>query len=263
MRALVTGGSYGSIGGAICLRLAHDAAMRGEHFAIAVASTGARPTVHELIQELENAGANAVALAGDLTDPAVPARLVAEAIEFCGGLDAVVANAGGARGDHPLLGIGPDEWDYIFALNTRATFLLGQAAHTALKTSRGALVAVASIAGVFPYVGLGAYAAAKAGLITLCQTMALEWAVDGIRVNVVSPGTVTKGTDRVRSLGLLKAREAVIPLGRVGSPEDVAGTVAFLLSHSAAYITGENILIDGGIVRSSLNQFRRPGDFYM
>ena len=139
--------------------------------------------------ELVAMGADAVALAGDLSDADVPARLVDEAVEFCGGLDALVSNAA-LRHQAPLLELTVAGWDKVFDVNTKATWLLARAAHPALKESGGAIVAVSSIAGIFPHPNYGPYAASKAALVTLCQQMALEWARDGIRVNCVAPGIV-------------------------------------------------------------------------
>lgn len=193
-------------------------------------------------------GALAKAVTGDLNDPAVPVLLVNEAIAFCGGLDGVVHNAGGVIAA-PLVKAKLEDWDTVFAINCRAFFLLGQAANRPLRESKGALCAIGSAASetVQPY--LAAYPAAKAALAMLVKQMAFEWGPHGIRVNCVSPG-ITFSRSTQDALGSEEERARVgrhIPLRRVGNPEDIAAVVAFVLGPSAAYLTGENINVDGGM----------------
>lgn len=248
MRAIVTGASIDGIGGDICRKLAADAAAEGRRARIAACTTGTRPSTQALVEELRQLGADAIALAGDLRDPAVPARLVREAVAFCQGLDAVIANAA-LRRAKPLVALGLEEWDDVFAVNTRATWLLAKAAHPALKESQGGFVAIASIAGLFPNVDTGAYTPSKAAMISLCQLLAVEWAPDGIRVNAISPGLIrTRHAAAVYSdADLARQRDAIVPMNRVGTPADIAGAVAMLLGRDAAYITGQNIVVDGGL----------------
>jgi len=257
MRALVTGASLGGIGGAVCERIALDAKAKGERAKIVACATGARDSLTKLIAHLNDIGADAIALTGDLTDPSVPADLVAKAVDYCGGLDYLVSNAGllipSPLGDTEL-----SDWDYVLNLHVRAAWLLAKAAYPALRESRGSMVAVASMSGTFPHIGLGAYPIAKGGLITLCQTLSQEWARDGIRVNSVSPGPIrTPLNVAYQDPEVVAIRNRIIPLGRLGEPEDVAGTICFLLGKDAAFVTGENILIDGGLGRSGVNQI--PG----
>jgi NAD(P)-dependent dehydrogenase (short-subunit alcohol dehydrogenase family) len=257
MRALVTGASLCGIGGAVCERLARDAKAKGERAKIVACATGGRAGLTDLVDHLNDIGADAMALTGDLTDPAVPARHVAEALEFCGGLDALVSNAG-LLIPGPLVDTEVSDWDYLLNLHARAAWLLGKAAFPALRDSRGAMVAVASMSGTFPHIGLGAYTIAKGALITLCQTLSQDWARDGVRVNSVSPGPIrTPLNVAYKDPDVVAARNRIIPLGRLGESEDVAGTVVFLLGKDAAFVTGENILIDGGLGRSGVNQI--PG----
>jgi len=258
MRAMVTGAGANGIGGATCIRLARDARLRGESARIAVCATGKRKELSKLLEQIQAEGAETVLLTGDLCDPTVPPRLVEQAVEFCGGLDALVSNAGFAK-PSPLLQTTLEDWDQQVDLHARAAWLLAKAAHPALKESRGAIVATASMAGTVAYYHNGVYPIAKAALIMLCKMLAQEWAVDGIRVNVVSPGPIrTRLTARYYANPDVEAsRKAVIPLGRIGEPEDVAGVIAFLLGADAGFITGENILIDGGLVGSTLNQVAR------
>lgn len=255
MRALITGAGHGGIGGATCVRLARDAQAKGESTKLVLCSTGKRGALATLVDELRDLGAETLQLTGDLRDPAVPARLVDEAVAFCGGLDAVVANAGVGK-PGALASLAEEDWDFAFSLNVKASWLLAKAAYPALRDSRGALVVTASMAGTAPAPESGAYPIAKAALIMLARTLAQEWARDGIRVNAVSPGPIrSRLTARYYADPAVEAsRKAAIPLGRIGEPEDVAGAIAFLLGPDAAFVTGENLLIDGGLVGASLRR---------
>jgi glucose 1-dehydrogenase len=246
-RVLVTGGSRG-IGRSICLRIARDAIARGEQPRIAVTATGTSPDLDMVVTGLEDMGAEALALTGDLSDPDVPARLVETGVEFCGGLDALVHNAGGAIAG-PLLKTSLEDWDAVFNINCRAFFLLGKAAHPALRQSKGSLCVIGSQSAERVQPFLNAYPPSKAAVVMLMQQMAYEWGRHGIRVNAVSPGlTLSRSTEG--ALGTKEGRERAgrhIPLQRVASPDEVAAAVAFLIGPDAAYITGENINVDGGL----------------
>ncbi len=257
MRVLVTGASRG-IGRATCLKLARQAAAQKdtpmEIGPMQIAACGSRhgDELDTLVAELSDLGAETVGLLGDLAEPAVPARLVAEAAAALGGLDAVVSNAGITRASS-LVALSLDEWDHLFAVNTRACWLLAKAAHPWLKASQGSFVTVASVAGVMPQTGLGAYSPTKAALIMLTRLLAQEWAGDGIRVNCVSPGLIhtpmTAGM--YADAGIKAGREALIPLRKIGAAEaDIAGAIAFFLGPDAPYCTGQNLVADGGLVDS-------------
>ncbi len=250
MHALVTGASPG-IGGATCRRLVELARLRGTTARIAACEIRKTDDVAALADELREGGAEVVVLTGDLADPAVPGQLVAQAVEALGGLDAVVSNAG-VTSPSPINTLKVADWDRLFAINTRATLLLAQAAYPALKASRGGLVAVASMSGMGAHPGMGAYSSSKAALISLCQVLAQEWAADGINVNTVSPGMIrTPLTQEVyENNQTARDRAALVPWGRVGEPEDIANVIGFLLSPESEYITGQNILTDGGFVDS-------------
>ncbi len=257
MRALVTGASEG-IGGAVCRKLVADARRRGEEAAILLTVRSLRPEVAALAAELRAQGARAEIALGDLADPDTPQRLVGQALEVCGGLDCVVSNAG-MMGVVPLTALTVEGWDRLFAVNTRATWLLARAAHGALASSQGSVIAVASMSGMEPHAGGGAYSASKAALIMLIRQIAQEWGPQGIRANVVSPGmTRTPLTEAVYADAEVAARRnALVPLGRVAQPEDVAGVVGFLAGPDAAHVTGENIRVDGGFSSSILSHL--PG----
>lgn len=257
MRALVTGASPG-IGGATCLELARKAAARGQQARIVACEIRPTRALDALLGELRGLGAEAHGLTGDLADPAVPARLVAEAADRLGGLDAVVANAG-VTSPAPLAELELEQWDRLFAVNVRAAWLLAKAAAPALKASRGAFVAVASMSGVEPHAGMGAYSPSKAAVIMLCRVLAQEWASDGVRANAVSPGMIrTPLTESAYANDAVAQRRAdLVPAGRIGQPGDVARVIAFLVEPEASYLTGQNIVVDGGFASSILGHI--PG----
>ncbi|MBM86053.1 MAG: short-chain dehydrogenase [Rhodospirillaceae bacterium] len=250
MRALVTGASPG-IGGVTCRRLLELAKARGERVEIAACEIRETEEVKALAEDLRADGANVIILTGDLGDEATPGALVAKAVDAFGGLDGVVSNAG-ITGPAAINDLSVGQWDKLIAVNTRATLLLAQAAYSALKESQGGLVAVASMSGIGAHPGMGAYSPSKAALISLCQVLAQEWAVDHINVNTVSPGMIrTPLTYRVyENNQIARDRAALVPWGRIGEPEDIANVIGFLLSPEADYVTGQNILIDGGFVDS-------------
>ena len=254
MRVFLTGASEG-IGGATARRLAKRAADAGTPARIALGASGRKPAPDELIADLEASGADVTYLTGDVSDAPAARDMAEQALSFCGGMDVYVANAGGVApgrlADTPV-----DIWDRQFALNTRAPFVQSQALYPALAESRGAIVAVASMSGLGAHVGQAAYGPAKAALISMVRVMAQEWAADGIRVNAVAPGLIqTPLTEATYAdPDLLAAREAFVPMHRIGQPQDIAAVVDFLASPDAAYVTGQVLLADGGLLDSTLGR---------
>ncbi|OWW19544.1 SDR family NAD(P)-dependent oxidoreductase [Noviherbaspirillum denitrificans] len=246
-RVLVTGAT-GGIGRATCVELIRQAKSEGKAVSIAAVASRSGAALEALTAELNSLGARAIGLHANLADAASCVQLIDDATAFCGGLDALVSNAGITR-PAPLADQTVEDWDTVFSVNTRATWLLARAARKALAESRGAIVAVASMSGMYPHPGYGAYSASKAALLMLCRQLAQEWAADGIRVNTVSPGMIrTPLTERVyQNEEVAARREAMVPLGRIGRPEDIARAVAYLLGDHAAYVTGENLRVDGGL----------------
>jgi glucose 1-dehydrogenase len=230
---LVTGASPGGIGGAIARRLV----VPGRTW-ITISATVDTLEQKQFAAELENAGAAVLIVNGNLADREFPEELVAAAAGFGVGLDVVVSNAGRSQ-RRPLTKLTFLEWEHAFNLHARAAWLLAQAAHPHLAASKGSFIATGSILGTVACAGRGAYPAAKAALIMMCQCLAQEWAADGIRVNVVSPGLISTAAAPKPDAG------DVVPLGRPGVPEDVADVVAFLAA--ARYVTGQNIVADGGL----------------
>ena len=257
MRVLISGGSSG-IGAATSVRVAEAALARGEQPMVAVC--GHQPTAaqEEVVSTIRSMGGEAVALVGDLGDPEVPGRLVDAAVAEFGGLDGLIANAGIAS-PGALADLSVQQWDDMFSVNLRGAWLLAKAGHPHLKNSRGSAVFTSSMSGQQPHAGSGAYSPTKAALTILAQTLALEWAPDGIRVNVVSPGmTHTPMTEKMYAdPEIKKAREGIIPLGRIGDPADIANVIEFLVSPLAGYVTGQDICVDGGFSKSILSHI--PG----
>ena len=257
MRALVTGAASG-IGRATCLRLARDARTQGTKAQIAAVDIGPSPGLDGLLDELRKLDAEPLALHGDMGTADAPGRVVTDAVGRFGGLDGLVSNAGVNRPGR-LVEYSVSDWDWLFAVNTRATWLLAKAAYAALKASRGAIVAVGSMSGSNAHANLGAYGPTKAAVIMLAQVLAQELGRDGIRVNTVSPGMVRTGmTEKVYADQKIAAeRDALVPLGRVATPEDMADVIAFLLGPDSRYVNGHDLVVDGGITGNFLG--RLPG----
>ena len=236
--ALVTGASRG-IGRAIAHRLAGQgatvvAAARGDHAADAVA-------------DVVSKGGHAEAVSLDVTDAAAVERLPGEIVARHGRLDIVVSNAGIAR-DQLLLRMKRDDWDAVLATNLTATFLLAQAAmRPMLKQRGGRIIAVSSVVGQMGNAGQTNYAASKAGLIGFAKALAREVASRSITVNVVAPGMVDTDMTRAITEQTQVDWASQIPLGRLGTSDDVAAAVCFLASDEAAYITGHVLAVNGGM----------------
>lgn len=246
MKILVTGVSEG-IGGAICLRLARKAAHRKEPLHLIMTTSGRKPIPERLAEALKLDGIEQTWLTADLADPDAPAQLIAEALSGDEGLDALISNAG-MMAPAQLKDLTLEQWDTTFNVNTRATWLLVKSALPALKKVGGSVVAISSMSGMRPHAGSGAYSSSKAALSMLCSQLAQELAADSIRVNAVAPGMIrTPLTEKIYQHEEVSAkRNAMVPMGRVGTPEDIADVVSFLVSSEAAYVTGQTILTDGG-----------------
>jgi 3-oxoacyl-[acyl-carrier protein] reductase len=173
--------------------------------------------------------------------------LPAEIVQRCGRLDIIVSNAGIAR-DQLLMRMKRDDWDAVMATNLTATFVLTQAAlRPMLKQRGGRIIAISSVVGQTGNAGQSNYAASKAGLIGFAKALAREVASRSITVNVVAPGLVD--TDMTRAIGEKTQIDwaAQIPLGRPGTPDEIAAAVCFLASDEAAYITGHVLAVNGGM----------------
>jgi glucose 1-dehydrogenase len=253
VRVLITGGASG-IGLAAARRFAADAT--GQASVAIVDRAGV--ALDAAIAELTAAGAEALPIVGDLEDPSVPARAVAEAVQAFGGLDAVVSNAG-INSPGRMLECAVEDWDRVFAVNTRAAWLLAKAAHSALAISAGSIVIVASMSGSNAHANLGPYGPSKAAAIMLMKVLAQEFGPDGIRVNCLSPGMVrTNMTKQVYADNAVSAgRAELVPLGRVAEAADMADVIAFMVSDAARYMNGHDLVVDGALIGNHLG--RLPG----
>ncbi|MFE2758179.1 SDR family NAD(P)-dependent oxidoreductase [Actinosynnema sp. NPDC059335] len=234
--ALVTGAS-GLIGRGIAARFARAGA--------AVVAHGHRGDVSALVAEITAAGGRATGLRADLADPDACRRLVRAAAEWGGRLDAVVNNAG-VQPVQDLAGMTAEQWRAVLDVNVTSAFACTQAAAEVMAAG-GSVTHVASVEGRQPAAGHAHYSASKAALVMHARSAALEYGPRGIRVNTVSPGLIDRpGLAEEWPDGVERWARAV-PLGRLGRPEDVGDACVFLASPMASWITGNDLVVDGGI----------------
>ena len=246
--ALIVGGARG-IGGGIAGRFAAEGAR------VVIADTEVEPG-QAFAASLGEGRARFIET--DISKKADAERAVAEAVTHFGGIDIVVQNAG----IYPwtlIENIEPDEWDAVMGVNLRGTYLVARAALPAMKArGYGRMIFTSSITG--PRVtspGHGHYSASKAGINGFIKAAALEFAGYGITVNGIEPGNIlTEGMKAGRSAAFIKGMEDSIPLGRLGTPEDIANAALFLASDESAYITGTTIVVDGGQTLPESKDFR-------
>ena len=238
--ALVTGGGRG-IGRAVALALA------GEGAAVLVNYNGSRDRAQAVAAEIERNGGRAEAVGCDVSDFASCAKMVEDIIGRYGRVDILVNNAGVTR-DNLILRMTEAEYDKVLDTNLKGAFnTIRHLSRYFLKQRCGKVINISSVSGVMGNAGQANYAASKAGLIGLTKSVARELAGKGVCVNAVAPGYIL--TDMTAALPE-KAREGLmnmIPMGRAGRPEDVAGMVVFLAGSGSDYITGQVIHVDGGM----------------
>lgn len=239
---LITGSSRG-IGAAAARVFAR------EGWDVAVHCSASRERAERLAGELSGFGVGAVTVRGDVSDPVQAERLVREAEEALGGLDAVVCNAGTALPQQLLTDVTPDRWRGLMSVDLDGMFYTLKAAIPGLvRRKRGAVVTVSSMWGVTGGSCEAPYSAAKAGVIGLTKALAKELGPSNIRVNCVAPGVIATDMNARLTPGDLAALGEEAPLCRIGKPEEAAEAIFFLASERASFITGQVLRVDGGMV---------------
>jgi NAD(P)-dependent dehydrogenase (short-subunit alcohol dehydrogenase family) len=239
--ALITGASRGI--GAACAQ-----ALSGAGTKVALVGRS-REAIEALAEELSSgSAATSLPIVLDVSDAQGVEAAVASTVAELGGLD-VLVNAAGTTARAPALELELEEWDRVLDVNLKATFTMSRAAAGAMiERGGGSIVNIASLSSSFGIRRAAAYGASKGGVAQLTKALALEWGGQGIRVNAVAPGyieteltqSLIEDRDRYRSV------ESRIPLGRWGTPEDVAGAVLMVCSPLARYVSGQVIYVDGG-----------------
>jgi 3-oxoacyl-[acyl-carrier protein] reductase len=236
--ALITGASRG-IGRQTALTLA------GAGAAVVLTSRG--DAAAAVAGEIGAAGGQALAIAADVADASAVHRVIEDTLARFGRLDILVNNAGITR-DQLLLRMKRDDWDAVVATNLTGTFLCTQSVlKTMLKQRSGRIISISSVVGQSGNPGQTNYAATKAGIIGFSKALAREVASRSITVNVVAPGLIDTDMTRDISQDAQANWASAIPLGRLGTPEDVAAAVCFLASDAAGYITGQVLAVNGGM----------------
>jgi 3-oxoacyl-[acyl-carrier protein] reductase len=238
-RAVVTGSSRGI----------------GKAIALALAAAGADVAVHgrseagcqESAAQIESLGRECLRYGVDLSETAATESMFADILTRWGRIDILVNNAGVTR-DSLLLRMKEDDWDEVLRVNLKSAFTSTKAASKAMMRQRsGTIINIASVVGISGNAGQANYSASKAGLIGFTKSMARELASRGITVNAVAPGYIDTDMTAGLSDELKQKVLAGVPLGRLGAPEDIAHAVLFLASDGARYITGQTLVVDGGM----------------
>jgi NAD(P)-dependent dehydrogenase (short-subunit alcohol dehydrogenase family) len=241
----------------------------GRGIALAFASAGAtvvaidrdRDGCMRTADEIKRAGAATLPLACDVTDQDAVAAAASETTKAFGRCDVLVNNAGILRpGEVATVSLA--DWNALMQVNLTAYLCCAQAfGRDMLARGAGALVHIASIAASEPQASSGAYSVSKAGVAMLSRQIAFEWGPRGVRSNSVSPGLVRTPMSEAfyQAPGVLERREAVVPLRRVATPADIADVVVFLASDRARYVTGQDVVVDGGFAQTLMSHVPRPG----
>jgi 3-oxoacyl-[acyl-carrier protein] reductase len=238
--ALVTGASRG-IGKAIAASLIEKGAS------VALGCRGRSDGIAELEKLASANGTSVHVLETDIADADAAAALVPQTVSALGRIDIVVNNAGITR-DNLALRMSNDDWNAVIAVDLTAAFMICRAAlRPMLKQKGGRIVNITSVSGVTGNAGQANYSAAKAGMIGLTKTLAREVGSRGITINAVAPGFIETDMTDALPAEMRDGAVATVPLGRIGTAEEVAAAVAFLCSPDASYITGHVLHVDGGL----------------
>jgi NAD(P)-dependent dehydrogenase (short-subunit alcohol dehydrogenase family) len=238
--AIVTGAERG-IGKEIAMELARRGCRIGVNY------PAAPDVAEETASEIRGLGVDAFAVQADVGVGSEVRRMVAEVVARFGQLDILVNNAG-VQTVRPLLEVTEDEWDFVIRTNLTGSFLCTQAAALHMKEhGGGVIVNIGSGSNKAPFPGLIAYTASRGGIEMLTKVSAVELGPHGIRVNCIAPGAIETARTRLELPDYAGAWSRTTPLGRIGTPGDVAGAIAFIVSDDAAFITGQTIMVDGGL----------------
>lgn len=238
--AIITGSSRG-IGRAIALQLAR------EGYKVTVNYLHNREQALEVVQQIEAEGGEGLAVGADVSTSAGAQDLIEKTIQAFGRVDVLVNNAG-INKDQLLLRITDEEWDQVIRTNLGAAFYCSRAAlKYMVRKKQGRIINISSVVGVSGNAGQAHYAAAKSGLLGFTYSIAREYGRRGITANVVAPGYIQSDMTAALSSEQTERIAEGISLGRLGTPEDVAGIVAFLASPQAGYVNGQLVRVDGGM----------------
>ena len=243
--AIVTGGGRG-IGREIALKLAEVGAD------VVINDVGNMTPAEKVVEDIKTMGRNSIAVMADVSSSEEIGTLVKTVIETYGRVDILVNNAGIAR-DQLAVRMSDDEWDSVLNVNLKGVFVCTRAVlRQMIKQRSGRIINIASIVGIIGNSGQVNYSAAKAGIIGLTRTIAKEVGSRQITVNAIAPGFIDTEMTQNLAEDWREGLKKQIPLGYIGSPRDVAETVAFLASDEARYITGQVLSVDGGVSSSWL-----------
>lgn len=234
----------------------------GQAIALAFSDKGARIVVNDInqngikdtLEKIESKESEGWGFKADVSKADEVEKMIEQAVEKYGALDILINNAGIVK-PAPMEELSEEDWDSVVNVNLKGAFLCSKyAAKKMIKNRSGLIINIASIVGHEPMKDVGAYAATKAGIIMLTKQCASSWGQYNIRVNSISPGLIpTAINPAYQDSKVREARAAMIPLGRLGYTEDIASTALLLASEEASYVTGWDIVVDGGLSRNLLN----------